>query len=89
MSQQDSIKSALQKLEPQKLKLILTLLERTKGKSMNEALPAIMEISSTMQKQQISFTPEERSILFTMLKSNMTPDEQRKLDMMQSLLARF
>ena len=89
MSQQDSIKSALQKLEPQKLKLILTLLERTKGKSMNEALPAIMEISSTMQQQQISFTPEERSILFTMLKSNMTPDEQRKLDMVQSLLARF
>ena len=89
MSQQDSIKSALQKLEPQKLKLILTLLERTKGKSMNEALPAIMEISSTMQQQQISFTPEERYILFTMLKSNMTPDEQRKLDMVQSLLARF
>lgn len=89
MSQQDSIKSALQNLDPQKLKLILTLLERTKGKSMNEALPAIMEISSTMQQQQISFTPEERSILFTMLKSNMTPDEQRKLDMMQSLLARF
>ncbi len=77
----------LRNISPAKLRIILELMEASKGKSTDSILPLFMQAQQKMQKQGISFTPEESQLMLDMLKADLSPAEARKVDMMQSFLS--
>lgn len=79
----------LRNISPAKLRIILDLMEASKGKGSDAIMPLFMQANLKMQQQGLQFTPEESKLILDMLKEDMTPEEVRKVDMMQSILANW
>ena len=79
----------LRNISPAKLRIILDLMEVSKGKGSDAIMPLFMQANLKMQQQGLQFTPEESKLILDMLKEDMTPEEVRKVDMMQSILANW
>lgn len=79
----------LRNISPAKLRIILDLMEASKGKGSDAIMPLFMQTNLKMQQQGLQFTPEESKLILDMLKEDMTPEEVRKVDMMQSILANW
>ncbi|MBP3506570.1 MAG: hypothetical protein J6K43_09245 [Lachnospiraceae bacterium] len=79
----------LRNISPAKLRIILDLMEASKGKGSDAIMPLFMQANLKMQQQGLQFTPEESKLILDMLKEDMTPEEIRKVDMMQSILANW
>lgn len=77
----------LRSISPAKLKIILDLMEASKGKSTDSILPLFMQAQQNMQKQGLSFSSEESSLILDMLKADLSPAEARKVDRMQAFLS--
>ncbi len=77
----------LQRISPAKLKLILELMEESKGKGTDAIMPLLMHANQQMQQQGLSFTPEETNLILQLLKEDMSPEEVKKLSMMQAILS--
>ena len=79
----------LRNLSPAKLRIILDLMENSKGKGPESLMPMLLQANQKMQQQGIQFTPEESRLMLDLLKQDMTPAEVKKVEMMQSLLANW
>ncbi|MCM1496547.1 MAG: hypothetical protein NC089_12230 [Bacteroides sp.] len=77
----------LRSLSPAKLRILLDLMENSKGKGPETLMPLLLQANQKMQQQGIRFTPEESKLVLDLLKQDMTPAEVKKVEMMQSLLA--
>ena len=77
----------LRNISPAKLRIILDLMENSKGKGPESLMPMLLQANQKMQQQGIQFTPEESRLMLDLLKQDMTPAEVKKVEMMQSLLA--
>lgn len=77
----------LRSIPPEKLKIILQVIESSKGKNTNEILPLLLQANQQMQQQGLSFTSEETTLILDLLKQDMSPSELQKFNMMQSILA--
>lgn len=78
--------SQLRNIPPAKLRIILDLIEASQGKGSDSILPLFMQINQKMQQQGLQFTKEESQLILELLRSDMSPEEARKLDMIQSIL---
>lgn len=63
-----------------KLELIRRAAEQTKGKSGREMAPIMMALITSAQKKNISFSPEEVSLILELLKDGKTAKEQSEID---------
>lgn len=79
----------LRSIPSNKLKIILDIIEASKGKGSDAIMPLLMQANQTMQQQGLSFTPEESALILELLKEDMSPAEIQKLNMMQSILASY
>lgn len=79
----------LRNIAPAKLRIILDLMENSKGKGPESLMPLLIQTNQKMQQQGIQFTPEESRLMLDLLKQDMTPAEVKKVEMMQSLLANW
>ncbi len=79
----------LRNIAPAKLRIILDLMESSKGKGPESLMPLLIQTNQKMQQQGIQFTPEESRLMLDLLKQDMTPAEVKKVEMMQSLLANW
>lgn len=79
----------LRNIAPAKLRIILDLMESSKGKGPESLMPLLIQANQKMQQQGIQFTPEESRLMLDLLKQDMTPAEVKKVEMMQSLLANW
>ncbi len=79
----------LRNIPPAKLRIILELMEASRGKGTDSVMPLLMQANQKMQQQGLQFTPAESQLILDMLKEDMTPEEIRRLEMMQSILANF
>lgn len=79
----------LRNISPAKLRIILDLMENSKGKGPESLMPMLLQANQKMQQQGIQFTPEESRLMLDLLKQDMTPAEVKKVEMMQSLLANW
>ena len=52
-------------------------------------MPLLMQANQKMQQQGLQFTPNESQLILDLLKEDMTPDEIRRLEMMQSIISNF
>ena len=55
-------------------------------KAMKEAAPLIMAAGSRLQSQNLSFTPEEVSVLMEILTKDMSPEDRAKVEMMKNIV---
>ena len=77
----------LRNIPPAKLRIILDLMEASRGKGTDSIMPLLMQANQKMQQQGLQFTPNESQLI--LLKEDMTPDEIRRLEMMQSIISNF
>ena len=83
---------ALAGMDPRKVFLLTKISEKIDGKSEQEIMPILMAAMSSARKQNISFTPSEYELLFTILKEGKSEEEVRKInqtiDFARNILAR-
>jgi len=79
-------------MDPRKVFLLTKISEKIEGKSEQDILPILMAAMSSARKQNISFTPSEFEILFSILKEGKSEEEVRRInqtiDFARNILAR-
>jgi len=71
---------ALAGMDPKKIFLLTKISEKIEGKSEQEILPVLMAAMTSARKQNISFTPEEFEILFSILKEGKSSQEVQQMN---------
>lgn len=73
---------SLKDMDPLKVELIKTAARKTKGKSGRSLAPVMMTLITGAQKNGIHFTPEEMSLVISILKEDKSKEEQEQIDTM-------
>ena len=71
---------ALAGMDPKKLFLLTKISEKIEGKSENDILPILMAAMTSARKQNISFTPDEFELLFSILKEGKSPQQIQQMN---------
>lgn len=74
-----------QNLHPVKQQIIKEFLQNNSTASPESLLPKFMTINKELSKRNLNFTKEESSILINLMKANMSPAEQKKVDILLGL----
>lgn len=69
-----------QNLDPVKRELIQMAAKQTAGKSGNSMATAMMSLVMSANRKGIRFTPDEMSLVLTMLKDGKSTEEQENID---------
>ena len=64
------------------------LVQNMQGKQMKEAAPLLMAAASRLKNHNLSFTPEESSLLIEILTKDMSPQEKEKVEMMKKIIGK-
>ncbi len=78
--------SAFQKMDTQKQQMIMLLIQSLQDKNLNQALPVIMNWNKQMQQKNISFTADENTLLTAILSAQMTPEQRKQYELLQSMM---
>ena len=73
-------------IPPDKLQFIQSFIEGNQNKSPEELLPQIMQLSSQMQAQGLSFNKQEMELIFDILKESMTEEQRNQVNMVLKML---
>ena len=79
----------LRNISPAKLRIILDLMEASRGKGTDAIMPLLMQANQKMQQQGLQFTPAESQLILDFMKKDMSPEEIQRLEMMQSIISNF
>lgn len=77
---------AFSNLSPEKLQFLMEFQNMQKPSSMKDAAPFFMQSMKQAQNKGIQFSNEESSLLIEILKQNMSPEEQKKADMIMRMM---
>ena len=77
-----------QKLHPVKKQIIQELASANQNLSPEMMLTKVMTINKELSKRSLNFTKEESTLLIRILKQNMSPSDQQKVDFLMGLLNR-
>lgn len=67
-------------MDPKKIFLLTKISEKIEGKSEQDILPILMAAITSARKQNISFSPAEFEILFSILKEGKTTEEIQRMN---------
>ncbi len=73
-------------MHPVKIQVMKELVESMQGKSMKDAAPLLMSATSKLKSHNLSFTPEETTVLLEILTKDMSPQEKAKVEMMKNVV---
>lgn len=73
-------------MDPMKLELIKTAAAQTRGKSGKALAPVMMSLITGAGKQGIRFTPDEMSMIISILKEGKSQKEQAQIDQMLNMM---
>ncbi|NLK76878.1 MAG: hypothetical protein GX284_04030 [Clostridiales bacterium] len=77
----------LQNISPEKLALLMNLAQNNSPKETpQEMAESLKNASETAQKQGINFSSNEREMIVEVLKQNMSPQEQKKVDLLMQMM---
>ena len=71
---------ALAGMDPKKVFLLTKISEKIEGKSETDVMPILMAAMTSARKQNISFTPTEFEILFSILKEGKSEQQIQQLN---------
>lgn len=73
------------RLHPIKQQIIKELANNGNYSSPEAMLPQLMSINKELKKRNLSFTKQETTLLINLMKEGMTPEEQKKVDLLLGL----
>lgn len=73
-------------MHPVKLQVMKELVEGMEGKNMKDAAPLLMSATSKLKSHNMSFTPQETTILLEILTKDMSPQDKAKVEMMKNVV---
>lgn len=77
----------LQNISPEKLALLMNLAQTNSPRETPQEMAASLKnASETAQKQGINFSSSERDMIVEVLKQNMSPQEQKKVDLLMQMM---
>lgn len=76
----------LSNISPLKLKIIQEIATKSKGKSIDEMLPQIMQLNKELQARNISFSKEETSLLLDVIEETLPPKDKMKFNMLKGFM---
>ncbi|MBU3840775.1 MAG: hypothetical protein IAA25_07350 [Candidatus Ruminococcus intestinipullorum] len=71
---------AMKNMDPMKVELIKMAATQTAGKSGSALAPVMMALIHNANKQGIQFSPDEFTLILSILKEGKTKEEQQQLD---------
>ena len=80
---------AMHNIDPLKLELIKTAARQTQGKSGKALAPVMMALITSANKKGIQFTPEEMSLVLSILKEGKSKEEQDQIENMVQMVKRY
>ncbi len=76
----------LRNVHPLKLKIIREIAEKSKGRSIEEMLPQIMQVNKELQARNISFSKEETALLLDVIEETLPPKDKAKFNMLKGFI---
>lgn len=76
----------LKNMDPVKLELIRSAASKTKGKSGKALAPVMMALITSANKKGIRFTPDEMTMIISILKEGKSEEEQTRIDQMLKMM---
>ena len=76
----------LKNMDPVKLELIRSAASKTKGKSGKALAPVMMALITSANKKGIRFTPDEMTMIRSILKEGKSEEEQARIDQMLKMM---
>ena len=76
----------LKNMDPVKLELIRSAASKTKGKSGKALAPVMMALITSANKKGIRFTPDEMTMIISILKEGNSEEEQARIDQMLKMM---
>lgn len=73
-------------MHPVKIQVMKELVDNMQGKQMKEAAPLLMAAMNKLKQHNLSFTPEETSVLLEILTKDMSPQEKARVEMMKQVV---
>ncbi len=80
---------SMKDMDPLKLELIKTAAQKTQGKSGKSLAPVMMTLITGAQKKGIRFTPEEMSLVISILKEGKSKEEQEQIENMIKMVMSY
>ncbi len=80
---------SMKDMDPLKLELIKTAAQKTQGKSGKSLAPVMMTLITGAQKKGIRFTPEEMSLVISILKEGKSKEEQDQIENMIKMVMSY
>ena len=77
---------AINGMDPVKLELIRLAAKQTAGKSGRSLAPVMMALITSANKKGIHFTPDEMSMIISILKEGKSEEEQARIDQMLKMM---
>ncbi len=77
----------VQKMDPRKKQVLVKLLKDVEGKNMNMGFSALMSANNQLSRQGLSFTPEETNLLVKRITSTLSPEDQKKAQMVMQMMS--
>lgn len=76
----------LKNISPIKLKIIREIAEKSKGRSIEEMLPQIMQVNKELQARNISFTKDETALLLDVIEETLPPKDKARFNMLKGFI---
>ena len=89
MSQTWNSDPRLRRMDPRKLQLLDQFSAQLSNAPSSQKLPLFLELNRKLSASGLAFSPEARSLLFTILTENMSPGEQKQAELIRDLAARL
>ena len=80
---------SMQNMDPMKMELIRTAAEQTQGKSGKSLAPIMMALITNANKKGIQFTPDEFSLVLSVLKDGKSKEEQDQIENMVRMVSSY
>lgn len=77
---------ALKNIDPKKLDIITSLIKNTSGKPIAQSIPFLMQANREVQKEGLSFTEDETSLIMDILTKDMSDAEKESINKMKGLI---
>lgn len=77
---------ALKNIDPEKLKMLISMGEKSAGKSQNEMLPFLMAAASQSKENGMAFTQDETDAIIEVMKQGKSQEEIARMDKIRSMM---
>ena len=77
----------LKKMDERKLNWLEKLADQTSKQKPDNILPFLLAVNASAKKKGIRFTDEETDVILCVLRENLTPEEQGRVDSVRKMLS--